>query len=125
MKIRSNMTTEEVKNTFHNHYPMLKIEFYNKEHGNNEISSNKNLITEEVTLDYLNPDLNDGELSLNENIKVSDFEKLMEDYFGLYVQVFRKSGDQWLQTSITDSWTLGKQEAKGESLDKFLNAQKE
>jgi len=37
----------------------------------------------------------------------------MEDQFGLHVQIFRKSGDLWLQTSKTDEWTIEHQNARG------------
>jgi len=125
MKINKNMTTEQVKRKFHERYPMLKIEFYNKEHATFAISSNRNKITEEIPLSDLNPDIESGKLSLSENLRVSEFERLLENRFGLHIQVFRKSGNQWMQTSITDSWTLGKQEAKGESLEKFIESQQD
>jgi len=32
--------------------------------------------------------------------------------------VFRKSGRIWLQTIMTDDWTLSEQEHKGEEYDK-------
>lgn len=122
MKVSKNMTTEQVKSRFHNRYPKLKIEFYNMEHEAFAISSNCNKITEDVPLRSLNPKMKNGELSLYDSLKVRELEKLMKDNFGLNIQVFRKSGNQWMQTSITDNWTLGKQEEKGELLDKFLNS---
>jgi hypothetical protein len=33
-------------------------------------------------------------------------------------QVYRKSGKIWLETTVTDSWTLEEQNKQGESLSK-------
>jgi hypothetical protein len=35
---------------------------------------------------------------------------------GLYVQVFRKSGKVWLETTATDNWSLYKQNEEGQEL---------
>ena len=52
---------------------------------------------------------------VKEDMKVSDFEKMFHDKFGLNVQVFRKSGNLWMQTTSTDHWTLAEQNRKGGS----------
>jgi hypothetical protein len=49
-------------------------------------------------------------------MKVSELEELFEEVFGLSVQVFRKSGESWLQTTTTDSWTLNQQNLKGKEM---------
>jgi hypothetical protein len=43
---------------------------------------------------------------------VWQLEKQFEEGFGLHVQVFRKSGRTWLETSVTDDLTLVEQQAK-------------
>jgi hypothetical protein len=48
---------------------------------------------------------------------VEELEKSFLVKFGLNVQVFRKSGKSWLETTITDKWTLEKQNTQGEELD--------
>jgi hypothetical protein len=39
--------------------------------------------------------------------------------FGLCVQVFRKSGNHWIETSLTNSWTLEQQNREGFELSSF------
>lgn len=121
MKLTKETTTQEVKESFHKEYPYLKIEFYNKKHVSFEGSLPKNTIVENVSLGELNPKMRPGEIEMDENLTVNAFESRLENDFGLHVQVFRKSGDYWLQTNSTDNWTLGKQEEKGEMQEKFLN----
>jgi hypothetical protein len=47
---------------------------------------------------------------------VVELECLFEDQFGLFVQVFRRSGNLWLETTVTDSWSLQKQNEQGKEL---------
>ena len=68
---------------------------------------------------------NDGTIEVKPEMNVSTFEKLFEDRFGLYVQVFRKSGSIWLETSATDSWTLEQQNEEGKSLAHHLRIERE
>jgi hypothetical protein len=58
-------------------------------------------------------------------MKVHEFEKAMESTFGLHVQVFRKSGNVWLETSATDGWTLDEQNDEGHSLQQQLRIERE
>jgi hypothetical protein len=56
---------------------------------------------------------NEGDLSIDGHQKVKTFEQSFHDKYGLNVQVFRKSGFMWMQTTSTDDWTLSKQNRKG------------
>lgn len=55
-------------------------------------------------------------LEITEDMPVSTLEQLFQDYFGLSAQVFRKSGRSWLETSLTDDWTLKRQNDEGYEL---------
>ena len=61
-----------------------------------------------------------GTLSISPTMTVSDLEQNFQDQFGLAVQVFRRSGNAWLETTVTDSWTLDKQNKQGEALSIYL-----
>ena len=52
---------------------------------------------------------------------MTELEVVFEDVFGLHVQIFRKSGDIWLQTSSTDHWTLEHHQEKAIEADKFVS----
>ncbi len=47
------------------------------------------------------------------DMSVSELEQLFLTKYGLNAQVFRRSGNLWLQTSATDHWTLAEQNRKG------------
>jgi hypothetical protein len=42
--------------------------------------------------------------------------------FNLSVQVFRKSAGTWIETSVTDDWTLKQQNDEGKDLSDFLKS---
>ncbi|MFT4533484.1 MAG: hypothetical protein ACJA1A_003194 [Saprospiraceae bacterium] len=112
MFIDNNTTTKELENTFISDFPYLKIKFYKKGHEHFHGSPKNEEIKEEKKLSDLNPDLSLGELNWDKTMSVDRLETILEEEFGLHIQVFRKSGDQWLQTSTTDHWTLEKQNLK-------------
>lgn len=59
-----------------------------------------------------------GHLVINAAMTVNDLEQRFSDIYGLAVQVFRKSGRVWLETTVTDGWTLAEQNEQGEELSK-------
>ena len=57
-----------------------------------------------------------AEIDINSQWKVAEVEDLFSTEAGLYVQVFRKSGNLWIETTFTDDWTLEQQNREGELL---------
>jgi len=49
-------------------------------------------------------------------MKVIDLEKMFKNRFNLSAQVFRKSGNLWLETTMTDNWTLLQQNNHGREI---------
>ena len=97
-------------------FPGLKIAFFSKPHSEFKGSAAKFLLQDrDMPLGQLSPKMKVGELLANHDSVVSTVEKLFEADFGLHVQVFRKSGRTWLETSVTDNLTLGEQQAKAAS----------
>ena len=101
--------TSEVKESFIDAFPYLKMVFYKKSHDHFHGSPKKDEIKKDTKIGELNPDLTEGVVNWEGSMSVDSLETYMEETFGLHVQVFRKSGDLWLQTSVTDHWTLDEQ----------------
>lgn len=108
MKIAPNMLLSELQKSFNTAYPLLKIKFYELSHGHHEGSPKKAEVTKDLALSVLNPAIEAGSITLADDLSVDALECQLESEFGLHVQVFRKSGEQWLQTSVTDHWPLAK-----------------
>ena len=56
---------------------------------------------------------------------VNQLELLIFSKFGLAAQVFRKSGNVWLETSATDNWTLLQQNNEGAELSTQIKENRE
>ena len=111
--IQENKTIKEIQQDFNSKFPHLRIEFYSKEHETGEATSNKAKFDENLKLSEIRTVHNEGEISINGHLKTSTLEENFSKLFGVNVQVFRKSGRIWLQTTTTDDWTLAEQEQKG------------
>ncbi|MEZ5043015.1 MAG: hypothetical protein R2828_24175 [Saprospiraceae bacterium] len=99
----------DIQQAFSEKFPNLKLEFYASPHRAGAGSSPEELLSPEAKIGAIRKVHQSGDLSINGHLKVKTLEKLFFDQYGLSVQVFRKSGDIWLQTTSTDEWTLTEQ----------------
>lgn len=51
---------------------------------------------------------------------VLQLEKDIWEALGIAAQVYRRSGDLWIETSLTDDWTLNRQNKEGEAFSKLM-----
>lgn len=56
-----------------------------------------------------------AELELRLEMPVWQLERLFELEYKLHLQLFRRSGNTWLETSVSDDLTLEQQEAKAKA----------
>ncbi|MEX1002837.1 MAG: hypothetical protein WDZ35_12035 [Crocinitomicaceae bacterium] len=118
IKISDDKKLKDIKEMFNKKFPHLKIEFFSEDHDEGEATSFKSMYDDELYLKDIRKNNNEGELSINGNNKTSTFESNFKEHFGVNVQVWRKSGNMWLQTTSTDEWTLSEQERKGFEYDR-------
>ncbi|MFT5165741.1 MAG: hypothetical protein ACI8P3_000970 [Saprospiraceae bacterium] len=113
MIIKDSKLIRAIQKEFNDKFPFLKIEFYEKKHAMGEGSERALKIDPGKIIAEVRSKHNTGDLSINGHLKVKTLEKHFADDYGLNVQVFRKSGDLWLQTIATDEWTLSEQNEHG------------
>ncbi len=109
----------EVQSQFSAYFPNLKLAFFSKSHKEFRSSAAKFLIQEkEMLLSALTKELQTPrEIVLSGDMPVWELEKFFENECGLHVQLFRRSGKIWLETSKTDNLTLNEQEEKAKNSD--------
>jgi hypothetical protein len=117
--INGTRTVQNLQDDFHAVYPDLKISFFHHSHDAGVPSEKSDAVSPETSLADIRSLENDGAVSIDPSVTVEEFEGAMRDHFGLSVQVFRRSGSQWIQTTITDHWTLGHQEEDGHESIEF------
>lgn len=106
----------EIQIEFNTLFPFLKLEFFNnKSFARNNFSASQ-IIPRTKKLSEGQKNIVKGEIEIEETMKVSDLENIFKDKFHLAVQVFRKSGNLWLETTMTDNWTLLQQNNHGREI---------
>ncbi len=108
--IDDNRKLRDIKQEFTTNFPYLWIEFFHHPHGDHEPSPLRDrIINPEQTLGDVRKTHSEGNLTITPDMKVQDLEQSFWNQFGLAIQVFRKSGNNWFETTKTDHWTLQEQ----------------
>jgi hypothetical protein len=113
MKISDSRTVQQIIDDFREKFPNLKLEFYASHHKKGQGSPQKEEYSHRTKLSEIRTIHDQGELYIDEAMSVDQLESEFYEKFGLNVQVFRRSGEIWLQTISTDSWSLQRQDEKG------------
>lgn len=122
LRIAPDRLISDLQKEFNNAFPFLKIEFFQKR------------ILPAPTLGQMLPHdkrivegqsaITDGDIEISSDMKVKDLEKIFKDKFSLAAQVFRRSGNLWLETTMTDDWTLGQQNEHGREISTDIKKDK-
>lgn len=121
MWIKDDIVLQDIQRIFHQMFPGLKIEFFSERHEAGEGSSMKNRLDTALAIGAVRTKHTDGDLQIDGAMTVRTLETRFLDLYGLNVQVFRRSGNLWIQTTATDSWTLDEQNHKGGSSEQLFN----
>lgn len=113
INIKSNRTITDIREEFNGYYPFLKLEFFKKPHEESESSLRKEMIPGTFTLGEIMKIKKEGVVNLKNSMTVAELEQELRDIYGLFGQVFRKSGRVWLETTVTDNLTLQTQNDLG------------
>lgn len=116
MHIHKTDTLEQVQECFNAEFPYLKLEFFTRPHEKGKPTEKQFMVNVKRTVDSCNPNLRDATLTIPTAMTVQELEKVFQEELGLYIQVFRKSGKVWLETTATDDWSLIKQNEDGQEL---------
>ena len=117
--IDKGQTISSVQRQFNKIFPYLKLEFFQQPPVAGIGNSKNKMIVFDMYLLKLQKVNYEGTIDFNGSTTVSELENEFARQFGLFVQVFRKSGKVWLETTATDNWTLEQQNEEGKSLESF------
>lgn len=119
LKINAGEKLSAIKEEFNQTFPYLRLEFFKHKHKLHGANSKSDILQSDLTLRQLHRMADHHSIEINENMKVAALEELFQKEFGISVQVFRKSGRSWLETTVTDDWTLKRQNDEGQDLSRF------
>jgi hypothetical protein len=121
MLISDHMILRDIQRAFNQMFPALKVEFFTGQHTAGQGSPMKTKLDAGQTIGQVRVKHTEGDFKVSENMTVAAFEGTFFERYGLNVQVFRRSGNIWIQTTATDSWTLEEQNRKGSNSERFFN----
>lgn len=116
ISINDSRKISEIQEEFNKQYPYLKLEFFSRPHKTGAASPKKMMKSNTKTLGECRTKHNDGTITISPKLTVAELEQKFSEVYGLSLQVFRKSGSVWLETTVTDKWTLEEQNSQGEAL---------
>lgn len=116
LKISDNQKLSEVRDEFNKLFPFLKLEFFKHKHGVRVGNAKSDMLSSDMTFKKASKKHNEGGIVIKESMSVADLEQLFQEVFGVSAQVFRKSGRSWIETSVTDDWSLKRQNEEGKEL---------
>lgn len=116
LTIRPSRLISEIQDEFSKMFPYLKLEFFKNKSGKRLDYSINNIIRHNQKLAEGQIQLVDGLIDIQPGMTVKELEDQFRKEFSLAVQVFRRSGNVWLETTMTDNWTLKHQNDHGKEL---------
>ncbi|HTN06992.1 hypothetical protein [Agriterribacter sp.] len=99
----------DVQKAFSNTFPFLKIEFFKNQGAHHLLPGDRSIAeAQEQT--------REGSIAITGDMKVRELEQALGKLFPLHAQVLRRSGNIWLETTMTDDWTLARQNEHGREI---------
>ncbi|MEP7265075.1 MAG: hypothetical protein ABI772_11285 [Bacteroidota bacterium] len=125
IELTNKSTFESLNSEFNKIFPFLKLEFFHLPHERGNGSPDKSRYTANEKIFTIGHIHGPRRIKIIKNMKVYELEKLFEVEYELHMQVFRKSGSIWLETSATDDWTLEDENEAGRNSQTVLTIERE
>lgn len=116
LQIGTDTKISDVQNKFAEEYPFLKVEFYKKQYSEMEVSAKKDRISPDIIISEQGKFIKADSIDINPERTVGAVEKEFYEKFDVVMQVSRKSGNIWIETSKTDDRTLMAQNQLGKTM---------
>ncbi len=109
---------------FNSFYPFLKVEFFKRIPSDQPLYK-ADLFSISESRKYLNG-FYDGLATIDISRKrtVSEVEKDFETLLGLSAHIYRKSGNVWVETTLTNDWPLEEQNEEGKQISSHFTDNK-
>lgn len=117
LRIDGNMMVQQLQDVFSQTFPFLKIEIF-KKMANAPLRHNAQtkIAPERFFKEILHFKESELDIEWEDDMTVQELESQFENNNGITAQVFRKSGNLWLETTVTDQWSLKRQNDHGQEI---------
>jgi hypothetical protein len=116
LRINKNGSLKAIQQQFNLYYPFLKIEFFKKESADKSIA--KSSVAFEPEFQQKLNGFADHSVNIDVSRKrsIAEIEKDFDRLLSLSVRVFRRSGNVWVETSLTNEWSLEDQNEEAKQI---------
>jgi hypothetical protein len=105
--IDDNKTVGDLEDKFNECFQHLKIEFYDMKHRWGKSTLDEHKIEENRRIGEIRKNHNNGILEIKSYYKTGRVEQDFRHLYGLNVQIFFNSNNEWIQSVSSDDLTLG------------------
>lgn len=116
LNILDDTSVKDVQYQFNNFFPFLQIRFFKNTCCSLHTSCTSANVQDDEPVKGLMKINCPLQLHINRETRVCDLMKSFSDC-GLRVQLYRKFGTFWIQTSLTDDWSLERQNQEAQILN--------
>lgn len=113
----------DIQDDFTETYPFLRIAFFFKGQWYAQGSWKKRSVDTKQVIGCIISAIAENGFWITPAMTVFDLEKKCDELFGLSVQVYRRSGKIWLETTMTYNWTIAQQNKSGCELTRVMSRQ--
>jgi hypothetical protein len=121
LTIDKQLSIDKIQREFSSQYPYLKLMFSIKPGLSNGLTGSLNINYSKKPIEKHKQIKHKQSLVVNPEMTVKSLEYEFHSLFGLNIQIYRKSGTVWLETTLSDSWSLEEQNKQGEILSNKIN----
>ncbi len=114
----------DLQKKFSQEFPYLKVEFFSLAHVDHHGLPRSQMYASSLILGSCRKKHNEGHMTISQKDTVGAVEKAFWEQFGLTAEIFRKSGKIWIETTLSDAWTLERQNEEGKAFTLFTNEPK-
>ena len=114
--ITDNKYIKEIQEEFQRRFPYLKIEFFRNATQKGSSTPKSQIIPGKMAIGMVRHTHVEGALNIDGSRSVEEIENDFQNKFGLSVEIFRKSGNMWIETTLTHHWSLLRQNFEGQQM---------
>lgn len=109
LKVTDYHRISDIQDKFNECFPFLKLEFYQSPHSWKEGSANTDCFHENEKIGHIRNLHHPEILDIKSWHRTGDVEQLFKQKLNLNVQIFRRDGNRWVQSTESDALTLKQQ----------------
>jgi len=114
--IDSELTISIIQKNFNEVYPFLKLEFLDTLHIRSKFSFKSIKLSPDNKLKILTGYDIKEQININYERTILEVERDFFEKLVIFVRIYRRTGKVWVETSLTDNWTLKQQNEEGKQL---------